>query len=1334
MSLLQKLTPPPMRQRGARDTAQSYSQLGTVATLARWRWRQHWFLLLVTLLGLVGVVVIVCTVPLLAAVMQTAALRSVLTAAPTSADITLRTNVSGLASQSVTDTYHFIGPRLESNLHAYLSGPPRLEVRTPDFQVLSPQVSGANEALALYGDSISAVSQHVVLLKGRLPQATQSSQDIEIVITPQMAALLHVDVGSVMSIDSSFYAQPAIASIVSRHQISTISLQLTLRIVGLFNVTPGDPFWHAEDFLPVLPQSDSDTTIHLSALTSDRAMLHTFDLIASSHHAGQVFFANFSELYWYYRLAPARISITQFDDLTRQLAASQAYILNNFNDPTIVYKYPYIAKVDLFGPVLGLPGEPGILETFHRHVLAAQVPAGILALQVIGLLLLLSSMMAMVLVDRQVEVIAMLRSRGASGFQVFSAFMSQSIGLSLLALVAGLPLTLVTLSFVSARLLSPAQQPAFGVISNAPLQALWNIRWYVLAAIVVTNAAMAFSLFRAARAHMLPAGRGAQAGRRPLWQRLNLDVVAIIVALTGYALSLYLITIGGLLDTQTQALIASPLALLAPIFLLLALLLVFLRLLPWLLSMASAVAARGKRAVALLALAQMARAPRQAIRMTLLLALALAFASFTLTLTASQNQRALDIAAYTVGADFSGDIATSNTITSLQAKTASYAALPGVSSASVGFSGTATARTGTAASFNIAEQLHAVDPATFAQTVTYTPQDSPHFLSPLLAQLAAQRGSAIRSGRIPAVVDTTTANSLNLHAGSLFYLQFNNSPSDTTRYAVIAIVPHIPTINMSSAGGIVVDYATFVAVEAKINPGIAFNYAWLRTSDEAAAVASVRAALATRMLRLENLNDRRALVDSMWSDPLTLNLLGLLAIGATVALFLALIANFLMSWLGVRSRLISYIVLRALGASPHEIAGVLLWEQGIIYVAALALGAAFGGLLAFTVVPNLVFSTVPAVGPLSELSAEQYYALQHNVPVQVILPLSLIVVFIALAAICALALSMMARVVLRPEMSSALRLDEEWRVDALTAEEVVLTHMKVEQPAARRRRSLMPSLVQLAFWRLRETWFLLLVAGVGMITAITIVCAVPLLSTITTTSGLHNVLNATPTTSDITIETVTQGLSSRVAQTVQQQVAPVFQQRLGAYLSQPASFSVSLTGFTLASGIHPVSPNGQQATLQLVGASLPPDAPHITLLQGRMPAVGRSEIETLLTPETARGLHVAIGSVLTLQGDFFTSPLSMFGGNSPSGRLKLRVVGLFAVLPTDAPFWHGADFQPVQQQQSNVATSLYTLLVPSDGLLTALDALATARMLIRYFRPKPIICAGIITWMLPVSP
>jgi len=65
---------------------------------------------------------------------------------------------------------------------------------------------------------------------------------------------------------------------------------------------------------------------------------------------------------------------------------------------------------------------------------------------------------------------------------------------------------------------------------------------------------------------------------------------------------------------------------------------------------------RNRGAVSMLALAQVARAPRQVVRMTMLLALATAFAIFTLVFSASQIQYSRDIAGYEAGADFSGAI------------------------------------------------------------------------------------------------------------------------------------------------------------------------------------------------------------------------------------------------------------------------------------------------------------------------------------------------------------------------------------------------------------------------------------------------------------------------------------------------------------------------------------------------------------------------------------------------------------------------------------------------------------------------------------------------------
>ncbi|HYT36219.1 MAG TPA: hypothetical protein VEL49_03495, partial [Ktedonobacteraceae bacterium] len=87
----------------------------------------------------------------------------------------------------------------------------------------------------------------------------------------------------------------------------------------------------------------------------------------------------------------------------------------------------------------------------------------------------------------------------------------------------------------------------------------------------------------------------------------------------------------------------------------------------------------------MLALAQMSRAPRQSVRLTLLLALATAFAIFTIIFTASQTQRIEDVAAFQSGADFSGTFQ-NGVATPLQVteETALYHTIPGVISATVG--------------------------------------------------------------------------------------------------------------------------------------------------------------------------------------------------------------------------------------------------------------------------------------------------------------------------------------------------------------------------------------------------------------------------------------------------------------------------------------------------------------------------------------------------------------------------------------------------------------------------------------------------------------------------
>ncbi len=167
------------------------------------------------------------------------------------------------------------------------------------------------------------------------------------------------------------------------------------------------------------------------------------------------------------------------------------------------------------------------------------------------------------------------------------------------------------------------------------------------------------------------------------------------------------------------------------------------------------------------------------------------------------------------------------------------------------------------------------------------------------------------------------------------------------------------------------------------------------------------------------------LIESMRNDPLYLCIIIVLIVGAISALLLALVGDLLASWLSVRTRLTNFAVLRALGATPGQVIGVLLWEQGIVYAGALLLGVIFGAVLSATAVPTLVFTSAPAGGVLTSLSNEEFFIMQRVIPTHIVIPLSLELAFMVFVAICVLVLATIAGMVVCPRLGQALRLSED---------------------------------------------------------------------------------------------------------------------------------------------------------------------------------------------------------------------------------------------------------------------------------------------------------------------
>src|SRR5258708_17354615 len=573
-----------------------------------------------------------------------------------------------------------------------------------------------------------------MIIQGRLPLTV--SKDIEIALTPATANALHVRVGSVITFESTFYTVPVLANVPVTSQQSYIQ-RVKLHVVGLFEVKANDSFWHKEDFLPEF----IGIGWHFSALVSSQTLLAALDRIAAQYDTGGVYFplASYAYSYWYYYLDPSRVSIDRLDHLIGQLAAAQETIARANGDIQGTYQSA-LQQLDLYGPVLRNGIISSSLERFRDRITVAKIPLAILVLEITCLVLLFVSLMVGLLVDRQADTIALLRSRGASDSQILGSHITQCIGLSLLALVAGPLLAYALVKFIVQRLVSATNQDALNILSNAPA-VLLNVRWYALLTVGVLAVGMTFALYRASGMHVLLRRRGtSRQGWRPLWQRFNLDLVAAIIALTGYSIAVYLTDISGLLDARTQALVSTPVALIAPVFLLLAAMLLFLRLIPLFLHIGSRFVARGRSAAPMLALAQLARSPRHAMRMILLLALSIAFAIFTLVFAASQAQRATDISTYQSGADFSGYTPLSTQLRPITVETKLYHSIAGVNSATVGYVGEETAG---ALNALLPLQVRAVDPTTFAQATIWSSHNSSQPLPEPLAKLVAAVHPAI---------------------------------------------------------------------------------------------------------------------------------------------------------------------------------------------------------------------------------------------------------------------------------------------------------------------------------------------------------------------------------------------------------------------------------------------------------------------------------------------------------------------------------------------------------------------------------------------------------------
>lgn len=1017
------------------------------ATLAAWRWRTQRLLLLVAGLGIVVAVVLISSLPLFSNVMATAGVRGVLRAQSNSSQVLVNASLRGISSDLAEEATSQANSLVQQDAGRYLPNPPQTTIITGNWQSLLP--------VDFFGVPIQTVRSHLHLFAGHLPAAHASNaSNIDIMLTRSAALYLgNLKVGATIPLFTQLLPAP-------NDVLDAYNNTVSVHVVGIFQVNPDDAYWDGYTLEeppsvsgspppPVLALTDQASLLHMldAIVTQHNALVTQHNLLVAQHKAFTtlpsaqgIFFQDKSETAFLssYTLNTSIITNNNLTDVITRLGALQQDISQQFLSGVNVLN---MNALTLSGPPVhdsarGAGGD-STLEKYRSQVEITRTPGLILTAEIFCLILLFVSVTLSVLVEREQMAIAVLRSRGANRSQVFGSLFTEGLALCLLAALIGPVLAIALVSVTAPHILPANTQDALNELSLDAAATFHSLLLYTLVALAAAFLVLLLTIFLAVRANILVQRREeARATRLPFWQRLRLDLVVAALTIGGYALILVLENSQQLLSAQSQTLVSTPLGLLAPLLLIIAGILLFLRLFPLLLRWLARRAQRRRGLALMLALAQIERSPRQPLRMTLLLGLATAFVLFSLVFAASQGQRAQDLAAYQTVSDFSGynlnlpATTSANASTIIDQTTARYQRIKGVTSASVGsmLGVYLLVSDGVNHSYAWSTQLLAVDADTFAQTALWTSQDSSQPLSQLMKLLVSQRSQAREHGLVPALVAANTWRSLQLNPGATFHLTGEGGAPDPTTYLAVAEVDHIPPVDDGTQGALLVDYQSLVIgqTQAQAQELAQPNYVWLRTSSSAAELKGIRTTLndANSPLYLATLLDRRELGGASATDPLANGLISILSIGVATALLLALLANLILPLVSLRMRQTNFAVLRALGTDPEQVRHILIWELATVLAASLLLGLVFGALLAMTAVPSLVFSgALPA--SLVSISSNAIYTLQQVVPVRVILPPSLLPALLVLLALCALTLGLLTRLAQRPLLAQALRLNED---------------------------------------------------------------------------------------------------------------------------------------------------------------------------------------------------------------------------------------------------------------------------------------------------------------------
>ena len=725
---------------------------------------------------------------------------------------------------------------------------------------------------------LTDLQQHIVITQGQYPNAVFDAQhNVEALATQAGAEKLLINVGDVVTFanQDAYNATP-----------------ITVRIVGTWKPKDANEgYWFYrpdtfDDYL-LLPQTSY------------------FNGVLKVNPKAPY------EYYWFFIFNQADIHSTNAQtviDGSSQLTATASSLL-----PGVTLDISPVKVLQQF-----------VQDSYFLKILLFSLSAPTLAI-VLYYILLASSM----LVDKQRNEIAVLKSRGASNAQILGIYVVEGGFISLIALVVGPLLAALVAQFIGFTY-------TFLFFVNRgllPVRISSDTYRYAFAAIILSLLAILLPAAGAARHTIISYKAEVSRGtRKPFWQRYFLDLGILIIAIYGYKL---LQGQGSLLAIdQNGNAVQNPLLLLVPAFFMFAIGLVAMRVFPWVTELMAMIGNRLFPLSILLGLRHISRTPSQYTRLVLLVTLTMSLGVFSASMAETLDQNITDHVMYSNGSDISfverGDYDQDHQIWTME-PVQRYQGMKDVVGATRMLKDSKASVVTSAGRSGGQVTMVAIDANSYPNYGWYRPDlHTPATKNDIM--------SALR-GEDDAVLASNSYLSKNrLHIGDTILLHTGDSSNVQTVPLVLrGSVNAFPTVYPQDGD--------FFLVNLDYVLGITGQQPWtvlLRLTPNASPGA-VRNELANLPENpIYQTSDAVSAIFSERSLPQSTGLFGSLTVGFLVATLLTVMGFLLYSFLSYQRRLQQLGIMRAIGLSVWGLVSMLGFEQLFLLVLGVALGTTIG--------------------------------------------------------------------------------------------------------------------------------------------------------------------------------------------------------------------------------------------------------------------------------------------------------------------------------------------------------------------------------------------------------